>query len=290
MPGETSFFFASLAVSVRFGVAALVVAALSWRILGSLTRLEWSQGLGLAFFGGCGIVLQMDGLAHTSASTAAFLTQFYCLLIPIWAAWRLRIVPRFAVILSLLLVLAGVAVLAGISWTDLKIGRGEAEILVAATFFAAQILWLERPRYAGNRVMGFTVIMFAGTALLVFPIALATASNLRSIPAAYSSGPAWLVMGSIILFCTLGAYLLMNRWQRFVTATEAGLIYCVEPLAASLFAVVMPAWLSGIAGIDYENERLTARLIVGGTLITAANVLIQFEAMRKQPAAAPVAG
>jgi drug/metabolite transporter (DMT)-like permease len=45
----------------------------------------------------------------------------------------------------------------------------------------------------------------------------------------------------------------------------------------------MPAWLSSMAAIAYHNERLTPRLIIGGALITAANVLIQFEAMRKQP-------
>lgn len=283
VPDGSSVFLAALAVTVRFGIGAVVVAAWSWRVLANLTRLEWSQGIGLALFGGCGILLQMDGLAHTSASTSAFLTQFYCLLIPIWAAWRQRTVPRFAIILSTLMVLAGVAVLAGIKWSDLRIGRGEAETILAATFFAGQILWLERPRYAGNRVMAFTVVMFAGTALLVFPVALATAPTLKAIPAAYASGPAWIVMGAIVLLCTLGAYLLMNRWQRFVTATEAGLIYCVEPLAASLFALCMPAWLSSMAAIAYHNERLTPRLIIGGALITAANVLIQFESMRKQP-------
>jgi drug/metabolite transporter (DMT)-like permease len=92
-------------------------------------------------------------------------------------------------------------------------------------------------------------------------------------------------MGAVILFCTLGAYTLMNVWQPHVTATEAGLIYCIEPLFASLFALVLPGWISHVARIDYPNERLTSHLLIGGGLITAANVLIQIDALRKRRAA-----
>jgi drug/metabolite transporter (DMT)-like permease len=279
VPNGSSLFFAPLAVVVRFGVAGVIVAIISWRSLRSITRLEAWQGVGLAFFGGIGIVLQMDGLAHTSASTSAFLTQFYCLLIPVWAAWRQRVIPRFAVIISSIMVLAGVAVLAEIDWRRLTIGRGEAETILAATFFAAQILWLERPVFAPNRVMPFTVVMFLGTAIFLFPMALITAPAPSAMVEAYASSSVWIVMGAIIIFCTLGSYVLMNRWQKYVTATEAGLIYCVEPVAAASFALFLPGMLSSIAGIDYPNEKLKAQLLIGGALITMANVLLQVETM-----------
>jgi drug/metabolite transporter (DMT)-like permease len=285
VPDGSSIFFASLAATVRFGIAGVVVALITARTLRNMTRLEVTQGLWLALFGGLGIVFQMDGLAYTSASTSAFLTQFYCLLIPIWAAWRQRAIPRLAVIGSSVMVLVGCGVLANFHWSELKIGRGEAETIIAAVFFAGQILMLERPRYASNNVMHFTAVMFLGTALLLAPLAFLTAPNVTAIPRAYGTSSVWLVMGSIILFCTLGAYILMNRWQRFVTATEAGLIYCVEPVAASLFALFLPGLLSMLAGVNYANEVVTWRLLVGGALITGANVLIQFEAMTHKPKA-----
>jgi drug/metabolite transporter (DMT)-like permease len=283
VPNGGSVFFASLAATVRFGIAGVVVAIITARTLRKLTRLEITQGLWLALFGGLGILFQMDALAHTSASTSAFLTQFYCLLIPIWAAWRQRAIPRLAVIGSSVMVLVGCGVLANFQWSELKIGRGEGETILAAVFFAGQILLLERPRYAANHVMHFTVVMFVGIAVLLAPFALFTAPTLAVIPRAYSEGSVWVIMGSIILFCTLGAYLVMNRWQRFVTATEAGLIYCVEPVAASLFALFLPEMLSTIAGVNYANEVVTWRLLAGGALITGANVLIQFEAMTHKP-------
>ena len=164
-PGEPSAFFASLVVVARFGIGAIVVLAFCVRTLRTITRAEIWEGVGLAFFGGLGILFQMDGLAHTSASTSAFLTQFYCLLIPIWAAMTQRALPTFAVIVSSALVLAGAAILANFNLREMKIGRGEAETLIASTFFAGQILWLEKPEFAHNRTSHFTFVMFAGTAL-----------------------------------------------------------------------------------------------------------------------------
>src|SRR5688572_6098349 len=110
VPEIPSFFFASTLAVVRFAVAGFIIALFCLRTLPKLTRLEWQQGLGLGFFGGLGILFQGDGLAHTSASTSAFLTQFYCLLIPIWVAWRTRALPRFPIIISSIMVLAGVAI------------------------------------------------------------------------------------------------------------------------------------------------------------------------------------
>ena len=161
VPGAPSAFLASLVVVARFGIGAIVVLAFCARTLRTITRAEIWEGVGLAFFGGLGILFQMDGLAHTSASTSAFLTQFYCLLIPIWAAMTQRALPTFAVVVSSALVLAGAAILSNFNLREMKIGRGEAETLIAAIFFAGQILWLEKPEFAHNRTSHFTFVMFA---------------------------------------------------------------------------------------------------------------------------------
>jgi len=46
---------------------------------------------------------------------------------------------------------------------------------------------------------------------------------------------------ALTVFCTVGAFTIMNTWQPRITATEAGLIYCFEPLAASCLALFLPA-------------------------------------------------
>jgi len=65
----------------------------------------------------------------------------------------------------------------------------------------------------------------------------------------------------------------MNRWQGTMRAERAGLIYCAEPLFASLLALFLPGWMSHLWQIDYPNEIATVHLIAGGGLITIANLL-----------------
>jgi hypothetical protein len=67
----------------------------------------------------------------------------------------------------------------------------------------------------------------------------------------------------------------MTRWQPSITATEAGLIYCAEPVFTSLFALFLPALLSSVATIHYPNEHATLSLLLGGGLVTVANVVVQ---------------
>ena len=129
---SNTWFFASLLTICRFGIAALTLLALSTRTLRRLTRSEVSQGVGLGVFGGIGILLQVDGMAYTAASTSAFLTQGTCLFIPLYLACREWRRPAGRVLLGCSLVIAGAAVLAGVDWQHLRMGRGELETLAAA--------------------------------------------------------------------------------------------------------------------------------------------------------------
>lgn len=275
LPQSGSWFFTSLSVTYRFGVAGVLLLLFGFRQMRTLRRLEVEQGIWLAVFGGVGILFQMDGLAYTSASTSAFLTQGYCVFIPVWLALVNRQRPSPKILLCIALVVAGVAVLARVNVHVLHLGRGEIETLIASLLFTGQILGLNHPRYAANRPVCITIVMLLGTALLSAPLACATAPAASAWLRAYASPAAGGFLAIIILFCTLAAFMVMNVWQRHVTATEAGLIYCAEPVFASLLALFLPGIYSSWAGINYPNEMLTARLLIGGGLITAANVLLQ---------------
>ncbi len=275
LPQTGSWFFSSLSVTYRFGIAGIIMLLLGFRQLRSLRRLEIEQGMLLAGFGGVGILFQMDGLAYTSASVSAFLTQGYCVFIPLWLALVHRQWPSRKTFMCIVLVVAGVAVLAGVNAHSLNLGRGEIETLIASLLFTGQILGLGHPRYAANRPLCFTTVMLIGIALVSAPFVVATAPDAAACLKAYASPAACGFLAIIIVFCTLGAFTLMNVWQRHVTATEAGLIYCAEPVFASLLALFLPAIFSSWAGIDYPNESVTTRLVIGGGFITAANVLLQ---------------
>jgi len=286
LPDSSSWFAAALCVVFRFVIAALVLLAVTARSLAQLTFLEVEQGLGLGLFGGVGILLQVDGLAYTSASNSAFLTQCYCLWIPLWVAWRQKSWPPAKVFLSSALVMIGMAALANLDWRQARLGRGELETIVASAVFAGQILWLERPQYAGNNAWRFSLVMFVVMAATALPVAIATTRRWGDWFQAYSSAPTLGLLGILVLLCTCGGYLLVNHWQQRVTATEAGLMYCLEPVFASAFALFLPAWFSTWAALPYANEKLSASLLVGGGLITAANVLIQLPSPPRRQAAA----
>src|SRR6185503_7491739 len=102
-----TWFLSSLTVAYRFGLAALVMLLLCLRTLGRMTWLECLEGLVRGVVGATGLRFQMDGLPYTKASTSAFLTQFYCLLIPLLVALRVRRLPSGVIVLSCLLVLTG---------------------------------------------------------------------------------------------------------------------------------------------------------------------------------------
>jgi len=282
LPAGGSWFFSSLSVVYRFGLAGVILLIFTFRQFRSVRRREVEQGMVISIFGGLGILFQMDGLAYTSASTSAFLTQGYCLFIPLWVALANRRWPTLKVFLSLALVLAGIGVLAEISMHSVRLGRGEIETLIASLLFTGQILSLEHSRYAANRPMCLTVVMLLGTALVATPLACATAPSAAAWVQAYASPAAAGFLALIVVFCTLAAFIIMNTWQRGVTATEAGLIYCAEPVFASFMALFLPGIFSHWAGISYANEQLTIRLLVGGGLITLANVLLQSRWLKRE--------
>jgi len=235
----------------------------------------------LAVFAGCGMLLQNDGLQYTPASTSAFLTQIYAILIPLWLAFRRRRLPPAVVWTSCALVLAGVAVLARFDWHEFHLGRGEFETLLSSLFFMGQILLLERADGVVNRPIPVTFVMFVVEAAASLSFLGLTAPRLAEVPMLFASIP-WLgFTAALTLFCTVGAFTIMNTWQPRITATEAGLIYCLEPLFASWMALILPGILSRWAGIAYPNETITAHLLIGGGLVTAANVLIQLKPLPK---------
>ncbi len=276
LPGASTWFFTATTLVVRFGIAAAVLALLARRAPGAVSRREWSQGLGLGVFAAAALLLQLDGLNYTAASSSAFLTSCYCIIIPVFVALQRRRRPPVLVAVSCGMVLAGMAILAGVDWHSLHLGRGEWETLGCSAFFAAQILWLERPRFARNRTFHVSAIMFATIAALSAPVALGTARRAGDFYAATAGS--WSIIASVsalTVICTIITFTMMNHWQRHVDVTEAGLIYCAEPVFASLLALFLPGWLALAGGLVYANETLTLRLLAGGALITLANVMIQ---------------
>lgn len=281
LPDAGSWFVTIEALAPRFVLATLLMLVLGGRGGGRLTPGEIKQGIGIALFAAGGMLFQTDGLQHTSASTSAFITQFYAILIPIWLSLRERRNPGAIIWTGCALVMLGVGILGRFDWRTLSFGRGEWETLLSSVFFMGQILWVDKKEFTGCRPASATLVMFAALAAIFLVLTAATAPDTRSIVAPWSS-PAWaLLTVALSVICTVSAFWIMNKWQPRIPATEAGLIYCIEPVIASMFALFLPALLSGWVSIDYPNEHATRTLIIGGGLIVFANLLVQ--AKRRTP-------
>ena len=275
LPGRNSWLFSALTIGGRFAFGAVVLWVLQPRALRQLTASEWRQAIGLGLTGGLGMLVQMDGLTHTEASTSAFLTQFSAVLVPFYLALRDRRLPPPLTLFCVALVMAGVAVLGRFDWHAWRLGRGELETLLSTAFFTAQILWLGRPIFRGNHPGRVTLAMFAVIAAVNLPVFVLNAEGAADGLALFASGQIFALLAGLTAFCSLIAFLMMNRWQPHVDPTTAGIIYCAEPLFATVFALFLPQLLAtalGLGGI--ADESLTPHLLIGGTLITLANLLI----------------
>ncbi len=285
MPGRAEWFHAAFILMNRMLLSTIVMALLLRGRLRGLSKSECVQGLQLGLFGGLGMLLQTDAQNYIAASTSAFFTQFTSVFVPIYVAIHGRRFPSWAVVLAAGLVVAGCAVLSGVEFGSIHLGRGEWETILSAMLFTGQIVTLERPVFSGNDMRRTATVMFGVKALVLVPLVVAGGG--ADMVRAYTSGPVIVLTLVLTLFCTTYAYATMVRWQPHVTSTQAGLIYATEPVFATLWALFLPGWFSSLAGIAYANEHLTPQFQIGAVLILAANIVIIF-APRVHPPEHPI--
>jgi drug/metabolite transporter (DMT)-like permease len=274
-PGASNLFLSLSLMVTRFGLGLILLLPWLIKMRFRFTRREWEQGIILAFCGGMGMWLQADALAYTSASTCAFITQTYCVFLPVYCCILRRRWPSLSLLMATALVMTGMAWLSEISWQDFSLGRGESETLLAAFIFTGQILCLESPRYQENRSLATTWIMFLGIVVMALPAAIHTSHAMNEMWLVVYSLPAALIILTMTLLCSIAAFLLMNRWQRHISAIQAGLIYATEPLFTSVIALFLPAIIGQWMGHSIANETIHASLIGGGLLMTIAVIIAQ---------------
>ena len=294
-PGVTSWSVTAWSLAQRFTIAAVVLGLFvvpRRRVMASAleapavigqksgwnwpNRREWWQGAELAVATVGGTFLQMDGLTWTKASTSAFLTQGYAILLPLWVAVVRRRMPHPLAWLAVVLVVIGGGILAELDLHDLRLGRGEIETLGGSLMFTVQILVVEGRRFVGNDAWRMSWASFVVSAALLIPAAVLLAPNLEALWTPWLNAPSLLTMLVLALVPTLAGMGLMFAFQRHVGTVAAGVTYCSEPVFASCCALIMPTALGIWFAVPYVNEVLTASLVVGGGMVLAAAVLVQF--------------
>ena len=279
-PTVSSWCLSAWGLCLRFALAAAILAVWFRGALSRPSRGEWSQGTGLGVLMAGGLLLQMDALLYAKAGTVAFLSQCYAVWIPLVLCVRNRCLPGLREILGITGVVAGIAFLAGPETGAFTLGRGEWEAILGSLVLTAQILLLERKRDACNRVEVVALISFVASALAFIPVVAVTAPSVGVLVDLYAAPSRFGLLVILAGVSTCLGLVLMYRWQRHVGATTAAIIYCTEPIYTAAFAIVLPAFLSGLLDIQYANELLTSSIIWGGSLILAANLIVQCPPLR----------
>ena len=240
-------------LAVRFGIAAVVMAAVFRRQTRALTRRQVLVGVALGGLYGLAQLLQTIGLEHTDASVSGFVTGTYVVLTPVLGAVLLRDRLPMSTWLAVALATTGLGVL---SLRGLSVGVGEALTLAAAALYALHIIGLGRFSTAGSAtglatVQAFVITVITGAAAIPGGITLPdTGSQWASL--LYMA----LVAGAVALWAQTWA-------QSHLPATRAAIVMTMEPVFAAFFAVLL------------GGESLTARMLIGGALVLAAMYVVE---------------
>ncbi len=285
-------------ISIRFGFALTMFVVFFRGVMRrvGLPHLLCGMAMGCFFF--FGMLVQVIGLGTISASRSGFLTSLAVVFTPLFSTVIRRRLPRTTVMAGVAVALAGVAVLtemASLKNGSLEIADdvfqrwtwGDSLTIVGACFFSAHILLVDAlgKRYES---IAFTPSMFATATVLGAVTFAILKNNVPEIPidrswTALVIQPQFIGLIAVLgLFPSLLAFAWMNKFQPYLSAVQAAVIYTSEPFFASTWAMFLPGLLAAWCAVPYVNETFSSPLIVGGMLILAANVLALWPEKRRR--------
>ena len=256
-------------VSVRFGAAAVVLAAIALRRGVRPSRATVVGGVAGGVAAAGGYLFQAIGLTSTSAGSSAFLTSTGTLFAGLFAWPLLGQRPGGRLVLGLLVALLGSAML-GLRG-GFALSAGDGWTLLGAWCFALQVVALARFAPSGDAVT-ITAIQAAVASLCTLPTAVDPARQLAALDGAGLARLAYLIAGGSVL-----APLLQVTAQRSLPPGRIGLLFALEPVFALAFALA------------FGSERFVPRWWAGAALILFAVVWVEWGEARRSAATTPTA-
>jgi drug/metabolite transporter (DMT)-like permease len=241
-------------IGVRFAVATVVFAFLFPRKVLHAPRGSWLKGgiLGVLLF--IGFATQTVGLQYTGASKSAFITGMMVVFTPLCQLLIERRAPKVGNIIGILMVTLGLYFLTSPSGSEFNLGDG-LNVICALTF-GFYIVYLDVFSKEHDAVH-LTMAQFVTCTVL----GLASASLFETVRFAPSAGGV-MALVYLIIFATIIALFVQNRYQKDTTPTRSAVIFSIEPVLAAGFAYVLLGEVLGVLGL------LGGAMIVGGVLVS----------------------
>jgi len=259
----------ALLIGVRFLIAALAVLP-CWALPNlpplNLALLRDGGLLGLVAF--AAFLSQVMGLESVSANRAAFITSLNVVIVPL-LGWLLGRGISLKIFAAALLAFSGIAVMSGQSGA---LGWGDLWVLGCALSYAVYILLTEAVT-ARHVSLQLTIVQLVTIALLglgwiVWTVPFAQIATVIQD----QLQPHWLALVYLGIIATALPTWSQTVAQRHLSATEAAILYSLEPVFAAIFSFW---WLS---------ERLTLREGIGASLVLAAMIWSQVSSSSSQAA------
>ncbi len=260
---------------LRFGLAGLLYFLLTLRHHHSFSRADILGGGAVGATFGVAMLLQILGLTWALPSVSGFLTALAVVFAPLAQALVLRRAVGPAVWLAVGVAFLGMVLF---SWPNPAANAahtlattpplplfGEFLTVLASMIFTAQILSVDHFGQAAHPVR-LTSVMFLTTSLISLLVAGVLSRGTMFRPALLvglaGDHTVWWTLGTLVLFSSVAAMHLMNTFQPRVSPAIASVVYCCEPLFATLFSLAFGA------------ENLTVLTILGGAAVLAAVLIV----------------
>ncbi|MDR3671707.1 MAG: DMT family transporter [Holophaga sp.] len=257
-----------LMLASRFGVGALCLGVLIACRRVPVRKAAVVDGLWLGLVLTAAFWLQADGLRFTSTAKSGFITGLYVLFTPaigVLLGHRLR--PAHAA--GALAAAAGLYLLVHVpgaaagGWN-----RGDSQTLACSVLSALHIVLTGIfSRRSNGWVLAFTQVAVVAVASLAIAACLPAPYGLQGALAALAHPAVWITLGYLGVLATATAFWLMMTLQAHLGATEAAILYSLEPVFAALLA--MSGWVPGI------REQLSPLQLTGGAVMVTAMVLAE---------------
>jgi drug/metabolite transporter (DMT)-like permease len=254
-------------LAIRFASAAVLMIALCGTRLRAFYVDLLRRGMMIGTALAAANITFVIGISGTTVSRAGFLNNLFVLIIPLlgFIIWRQRI--DLWTLAGVLLATVGLWQLAegGIDGFN----RGDLFSTICAFFISLHIIAVSRLMGSAD-VRLLTLVQFATVALWGM-VALVVVP-----PPDFHPGPLAIVsLLYCIVFPTVIAFTLQNTWQRYLSPTQAGLLYTLDPVWCLL------------GGMIFLHEVLSRQEWLGCALLFSAVLLpLLFRLSREQRSAA----
>jgi drug/metabolite transporter (DMT)-like permease len=263
-------------LAIRFTLGALILGAFVLAFRVPVKRQAVLDGVWLGVVVVSAFWLQADGLRFTTTSKSAFITGLYVLFTPLLSL-VIRDRLRFSHGVAAAIAAVGLYLLVHVPGAPMGgWNRGDTETLICAVACALQIVMTGHySRRSNGLVLAFVQISVWALlswilAALMPPEMLADGSRLGGLQGTLSllgQPRAWISIVFLGVLATALAFYLMSTLQAYLGATEAAILYSLEPLFAALLAV--SGFIPGI------REHITVPQMIGGIVILGAMLLAE---------------